>query len=158
VASDDPLVETWQINARINRYLLDALPEASLEVKAPSGGRTVGETFAHLHNVRLMWLQASAPEVLAGLALEKIEKTEAHSPVILVRGLDASTSAIVELVTRARTSGGRLKGFKPHVHAFVGYLVSHESHHRGQIVLALKIAGVAVDKKVSFGLWEWGRR
>jgi uncharacterized damage-inducible protein DinB len=158
LASDDPLVETWQINARINRYLLDALPEGALAVKAPSGGRTVGETFAHLHNVRLMWLETSAPEVLAGLGLEKIDKAEAESPVILVRGLDASTSAIVELVSRAVTSGGRLKGFKPHIHAFVGYLLSHESHHRGQIVLALKIAGLPVDKKTAFGLWEWGRR
>lgn len=42
--------------------------------------------------------------------------------------------------------------------AFVGYLVSHESHHRGQIALALEQSGNPLDKKVSYGLWEWGSR
>ena len=55
-------------------------------------------------------------------------------------------------------SGGRIKGFKPHAVAFLGYLISHESHHRGQIVLTLKQAGHPIDKKTAFGLWEWGVR
>lgn len=153
MSAADPLVETWQINARIDRYLLDSLPASALGAKAPSGGRSVGEVFAHLHNVRLMWLKASAPELLAGLS--KIEKGDAAA---LASALDASARAIDTLVERALRAGGRLKGFKPHVHAFVGYLVSHESHHRGQILVALKLAGTPVDKKVAYGLWEWGSR
>jgi uncharacterized damage-inducible protein DinB len=37
-------------------------------------------------------------------------------------------------------------------------MTSHESHHRGQIMLTLKQAGHPVDRKVAFGLWEWGTR
>jgi hypothetical protein len=48
-----------------------------------------------------------------------------------------------------------VKGFKPHAAAF---LVSHESHHRGQIALTLKQAGHPLEKKVAFGIWEWGTR
>ncbi len=58
----------------------------------------------------------------------------------------------------APAAGGRIKGFKPHVHAFVGYLISHESHHRGQAAMVLKAAGAPLDKKIAFGLWEWGVR
>jgi uncharacterized damage-inducible protein DinB len=152
----DPLVEAWQINARINAYLLQALTPSALRAVAASGGRTVGEALAHLHNVRLMWLKAAAPDLLAGL--DKIEKGGNNSAAELVKALNASTAAVTALVTRALASDGKVKGFKPHVHAFVGYLVSHESHHRGQIALALKQSGQPLDKKVAYGLWEWGSR
>jgi len=53
---------------------------------------------------------------------------------------------------------GKIKGFKPHPAAFLGYLISHESHHRGQIMLSLKQSGHKVDQKVGYGIWEWGSR
>ncbi|HTD42435.1 MAG TPA: DinB family protein, partial [Mucilaginibacter sp.] len=53
---------------------------------------------------------------------------------------------------------GKVKGFKPHAAGFLGYLISHESHHRGQIMLALKQSGHPVDQKTQYGLWEWGTR
>ncbi len=76
----------------------------------------------------------------------------------LESGLIASADAIRELVGRSVKEGGRVRGFKPHVVAFLGYLISHESHHRGQIVLSLKQSGHPLDRKVAYGLWEWGVR
>ncbi len=152
----DPLLDTWLINARIDSYLLASLLPPALAATAPSGGRSVGEMLAHVHNVRLMWLKSSAPDLLEGLT--KIEKEQAASLGVLGNALDASASAIAALITRSLDAGGKVRGFKPHVHAFVGYLISHESHHRGQILLALKLAGSPVDKKVAYGLWEWGSR
>jgi uncharacterized damage-inducible protein DinB len=152
----DPLVETWEINARINAYLLDALPAPALTAIAASKGRTVGEALAHIHNVRLMWLKEAAPDLLAGL--DKIEKGAPVTAATLGKALKASAGAIATLVTRALAAGGKVKGFKPHVHAFVGYLIAHESHHRGQIALALKQSGEALDKKIAYGIWEWGSR
>lgn len=149
-----PLVETWEIHDRINRYLLGALRSEHLSVAPPTRGRTVGRTFAHLQSVRAMWLKAAAPRRLEGLAqLEGDESLEE-----LGAALAASGAAIASLVAESLASEGRIKGFKPHVYAFVGYLISHESHHRGQIALALKAAGAPLDRKVAYGLWEWGSR
>ena len=62
--SDNQLLETWQIHDRINLYILDAIDAQSLPSYSASKGRSVGEQFAHIHNVRLMWLKSAAPELL----------------------------------------------------------------------------------------------
>ncbi|MET0400095.1 MAG: hypothetical protein ABW277_25115 [Longimicrobiaceae bacterium] len=45
----DMLVETWEIHARINLYLLDAVPPEALGDRSASKGRVVGERLAHVH-------------------------------------------------------------------------------------------------------------
>jgi uncharacterized damage-inducible protein DinB len=152
----DPLVDTWQIHDRIHAYLLDAIPAAQLESIAPSKGRSVAQAFAHIHNVRLMWLQSAGVETLAGGG--KIDLDSKLTSASLKKSLAASARGITNLLEQALANGGKVKGFKPHVHAFVGYLISHESHHRGQILVTLKASGAALDKKISYGIWEWGVR
>jgi uncharacterized damage-inducible protein DinB len=116
----NPLTETWQIHNRINIYLLDAIDEANLADISASKGRNVGEQFAHMHNVRLMWLKVSAPELMEGL--EKIEKGSITKK-LLVTALQASGEIITQLFEK---SNGRIKSFKPNATAFLGYLISHE--------------------------------
>jgi len=150
----NPLVETWQIHDRINLYLLDAVDASSLDSHSASKGRSVGEQFAHIHNVRLMWLKSAAPDLLAGLA--KVEQP--NDKKLLKKSLTDSGAAIGKLLTNSLEADGKIKGFKPHAAAFLGYLISHESHHRGQIALTLKQAGKPLDKKIGYGMWEWGVR
>lgn len=149
-------IETWSIHDRINLYLLEAVEPAALASYSASKGRSVGEQFAHIHNVRLMWLKAAKPDLLKGLA--KIENHQAKDKKLLRKSLADSGRAIATLLSQSAAAGSKVKGFKPHVSAFLGYLISHESHHRGQIMLSLKQAGHPVDKKIQYGIWEWGVR
>lgn len=151
-----PLVETWNVHNRINIYLLDAVDAGSLALHSASKGRSVGEQFAHIHNVRLMWLKSARPDLLAGLT--KIENNDAGDKKLLKQSLVESGKALAELLENSLAGDNKVKGFKPHASAFLGYLVSHESHHRGQIALSLKQAGKPLDKKVAYGIWEWGVR
>ena len=153
---ENPLLETWQIHNRINLYLLDAVDPASLDSHSASKGRSVGEQFAHIHNVRLMWLKTAAPELMQDLV--KVENDQANDKKLLRKSLADSGAAIGALLTNSFAAGGKVKGFKPHATAFLGYLISHESHHRGQIALTLKQAGKPLDKKIGYGMWEWGVR
>ena len=95
-----------------------------------------------------------SPELLP--EVQKIEKTNI-SKQILEEQLQKSGKAMATMMEKALETG-KLKGFKPHPTAFLGYIVSHESHHRGQIVLSLKQSGHQLDKKILFGLWEWGTK
>jgi len=152
---EEQLVETWNIHDRINRYLLEAVPKEALGGVLAAKHRTIFQLFAHIHNVRLMWLKAAAPDLLNGLS--KVEGDNGDKDT-LANALEKSGQAIETLVRKSIAAGGKVKGFKPHVVAFVGYLISHESHHRGQIGWTLKNTGHPLDKKTAYGLWEWGVR
>src|SRR6267142_7124214 len=89
------IVDTWNINNRINLYMLDAIPADALNDLSASKGRNVAEQFAHLHNVRLMWLKPAAPELMEGLA--KVEG-ETGDKAALAAALEASGQAIATLL------------------------------------------------------------
>jgi uncharacterized damage-inducible protein DinB len=136
--------------------MLDGIVEGGLEAALNPKSRTVWALFAHMHNVRLMWLKSAAPDLLGGL--EKVEPKPTGTPEDLRFALEASGRAVESLLEQTAAEGGRVKGFKPHATAFLAYLISHESHHRGQIEWALRAAGMPLDDKTSYGLWEWGAR
>jgi len=150
--SSEQILETWQINCRINHYLAEAVPAEAWAAKVPKSKSPCGH-FTHLHNVRLMWVRSAQPEWMDGL--EKLDDKATLEEVQV--GLRAS-DAVMDRVFVAGLESGRIKGFKPHPTAYLGYLISHESFHRAQIELVLRQLGHPLSDKVAFGMWEWGAR
>ena len=57
------LIETWVISHKMNEYLLSGIKEEYLADILLAKGRSVGQQFAHIHNVRLMWTRVAAPDL-----------------------------------------------------------------------------------------------
>ena len=152
LALNDALVQSWEINSRLNLYLLEAVPDDQLVIKLEKG-KAVAGNFAHIHNVRRMWVKSAAVDLYDG-----IYKLEDPSRQELLDALPLSTGALSEIFRRAETPKGRVKGFKPHASAFLGYMVCHEAFHRTCIEVALRQAGHPLSDKVAYGIWEWGVR
>ena len=152
---EEQILDTWRINNRIDLYVLDAIEPEALSGALIPRGRRVGDIFNHINTVRLMWLKVSAPDLFA--TLKKIEKDDAVDKELLRSSLEASGAAMEELLRRGLETG-RIKGFKPHPVAFLGYITAHDSYHLGEIGILLNQSGHPLDKKVAYGMWEWGTR
>jgi uncharacterized damage-inducible protein DinB len=44
------------------------------------------------------------------------------------------------------------------VAGFLGYLIAHDAHHRGQITMLARQLGHPLPQKAMFGMWEWNSR
>jgi uncharacterized damage-inducible protein DinB len=148
------LLNAFHTNNRINLYLIDNLPEPVWTEKPPeSKGRTAAAIVAHMHNVRVMWLKAAKAEGIP----EQLDRANV-TPAQAVRGLEISCQALDTLIGRALEGNGRIKNFRPDVAGFIGYLIAHDAHHRGQITMLARQLGHPLPQKAMFGMWEWGRR
>src|SRR5271168_1741781 len=149
----DAVLRSFGIHNRIHLYLLNAIPAEAWTAPPPGGkGRTIAALFAHIHSVRLMWMKAAKVNAQPA-ALEKDGTIEAAR-----QGLEASGAAVLAWLEPVLKGSATISGFKPDAWAFVSYLIAHEAHHRGQILLLARQLGHPVDQKTSFGLWEWGVR
>ena len=146
------LDEMLAVSQSIDLSLLESIVDAAWSSPPPQGkGRSIAQLFAHIHNVRVMWLVAQkVRDPPAKLEAEGLTK------VVIRKALEGSASALRDVVrAAASTPDGRVRDFKPNVAHFVAYLISHEAHHRGQITQLARALGHAVDQKTMFGMWAW---
>lgn len=152
----DQVLEAWRINQRVNEILIDHIGDAGMQSSLSTrGGRDVARQFAHMHNVRLQWLDVCAKHLLKGL--KKFDSKTSPSKAALKKELKASTEAIATWLAEGVDNGGKIKGFSRGVIPALGYFLAHEGHHRGSILLTLKQSGQKIDQQVQYGIWEWGK-
>jgi uncharacterized damage-inducible protein DinB len=149
------LLASFDTNNRINQYMIENLPSEAWRAEPPEGkGRNIAAIVAHLHNVRVMWLKAAAKGSKIPDELDRMNVT----PALAMKALEQSRAALSTVLKLALESDGRVKGFRPDVAGFFGYLIAHDAHHRGQICMLARQVGHPLPQKAIFGMWEWGTR
>ena len=157
----DAMLAAFDTSDRINHYLIENLPAESWRAEPPNGkGRDIASIVAHMHNVRVMWLKAAGGKPSPERDATIPEQLDRHkvTPAQARKGLAESRDAIHEVLKASLATDGRIKGFRPDTAGFIGYLIAHDAHHRGQITMLARQAGHPISQKTMFGMWEWGSR
>jgi uncharacterized damage-inducible protein DinB len=151
------LLEAWHINHRATLKLLDSLSAEALRATLSTrGGRDVARQVAHVHEVRTDWAETTSKTNRLA-KLPRFAKGNSPSKKELKNALTASAQAIETSIRESWANGGKVTGFKRGLTPLVGYLIAHESHHRGSIMLTLKQSGAGIPEELKWGLWDWNK-
>ncbi len=150
------IVATWRRHNEILVFLLENIPDEGLTAKpTASRGRDVAAQFYHLQRVRLGWLHHHATGERP--KIERLDKDAPPSKKQLLTMLAESGAGVEKWLELSIEGKARIRMFGKQPLRWMGYLIAHESHHRGQIALALKQSGLRLPEKVAMqGLWgKW---
>ena len=152
----EQLIEAWHIHNRMNLLLIDNTSDDGMQkTLSTRGGRTVYLQLVHVHNVRMTWLEVVAKDIFS--KHKSLDKETKYDKKAVRKALEDSAKGIEEFINRSWDDGGKVKGFKTGLIPMIAYLISHESHHRGSIMLTLKQTGEKLPDTLKWGLWEWGK-
>ncbi len=156
---DRAAVHIFAANDRMNQMLIEHLDPAAWRAKPPGKVRTIAAIFTHVHNVRCKWIRLTAPHLKIPLQLNRAHCTPQQARA----GLAESAARCVEMLAEALGDGGRIEMFRrdgwapawPVGVEMLCYMLAHEAHHRGQVLMLTHQLGFPLPYEVADGIWNW---
>ena len=153
-------VRIFAANERMNQMIIEHLDAAAWNAKPPGKARSIAAIFTHVHNVRTKWVRLTAPHLKVPRQLQRADCTPRQARA----GLAESAARCGEMLAEALGGGGgRIKKFVrdgwarpwPVGPEMLCYMISHEAHHRGQVLMLAHQMGFPLPKQVMYGIWNW---
>ena len=153
----EALLDSWDRNNTILTNLVRIIPEGGLDARAVEGSPTVGEMLAHIHYVRLVFVEEDAPEFARTPVEHNREWVTERDPDRMTQMLNQSAKVVREAVKSRVQAEQEMEQHYDHPILLLQHMIWHEGYHHGQIKLALKGAGIPFDDEkigpVTWDLW-----
>jgi uncharacterized damage-inducible protein DinB len=139
------MLHAWQTNQAVNEVLLSHLTTEMLQAGTPGGGYNVAQHLAHMVECTKGWgmqLEPSQLEKLPDLYSNYDPETgnfDAEMDLEQIKTVFKQTRDALLHTAQNATNNGNLPHNSPSQLLF--HMAIHDAHHRGQILLALKING-----------------
>ena len=154
------LLESFHLNARVNRALLDALTPTDFDLNDRQGGWTVERHLRHMASFRVGWLWNLSREHAQPLLDPTLKDADGDpqwrwqdcAPAELAAAFTAGDEAAVKAVEAHMTSGEPFDdpwnegAYQSHPAHFLQHTIVHDSHHRGQIMGLLRQGGRTAEE------------
>jgi len=145
------LVEVFEQSGRATEYLVSVLPPDVWLMPSPSGrGRTIAATVTHVHGLRKMIAKMGGAKV--GPSLDRKTVTPAEARRALAQINDTLTTMFRESLGRGEA---RVKGISRRTVNIMQYLMQHDAHHRGQIMMRASDLGHKFVTENTMRIWGW---
>ena len=149
---------TWGYESASTQKLMDVLTDASLPQSVHEGGRTLG---------RLAWhIVQTIPEMMSKTALHVVGVDE-HAPApssaaAIASAYRAASASLVEQLRAHWTDATLLEQDNMYGEQWargltLSILVNHQTHHRGQMTVLMRQAGLTVPGVYGPAKEEWAQ-
>lgn len=154
---ENQIIETWRIHNRITIFVIEHIPDEALKATlSKRGGRDVARQFAHMNAVRVWQIEALAKKL--SMPLTNFQKDESPEKNRLFEAFEQSGLVMEKYLEQRINKEGKATNFKSGVVAMLAYYISHEAHHRGNILLTIKQCGFKIPDELKWGIWEMMRK
>jgi uncharacterized damage-inducible protein DinB len=152
--------QIFAANDRMNQHLIEHLDPAAWKAKPPGNTRTIAAIFTHTHNVRCKWIRLTAPHLKVPPQLNRTHCTPKQARAALAESALRCTELLAEALGDKNT---RVKKFHrdgwakpwPVGPEMLCYMLAHEAHHRGQVLMLAHQLGFPLPTEVMSGIWNW---
>ncbi len=151
--------QIFAVNERMNQMVIENLDTGAWKAKPPGKTRSIAAIFTHVHNVRCKWVRLTAPHLQLPRQLDHSRCTPEQARA----GLAESGARCAEMLAEALGGSGRIEKFHrdgwarpwPVGPEMLCYMLAHEAHHRGQVLMLAHQVGFPLAKEVNYGIWNW---
>lgn len=150
------ILQTWRLHNKTMIYLIENIQDEAFNATlSKRGGRNISRQLAHVNMVRVWRLESFAKK--NSVKLISFESEQSPAKAQLIEAFTQSSSLMEKYIQLAIENDGEVSNFKRGVVIMVGYYISHEAHHRGNILLTMKQCGFKLSDNLKWNIWDWNK-
>lgn len=150
----DEIVKDWERAKAYTKEYLDAMPESGYSLKPTAEMRSFAEQMLHLTDANYSFASAATGEAIPtgmGESEKTADKSKENVTKLVLAGYDYVISSVKKMTPEKLNENTKLFGsFEMTKGTALAKCFEHQTHHRGQTTVYLRLAGATPPQEKLF--------